>query len=94
MYATNTSITVQYTQMKSYSGNKTMINFTKHARIRMDERDISEQAIKRALWKGTATAEPSEVTYGCYKVSHAGIVAVFAIDEQDNIIILTTYKAI
>jgi len=71
-----------------------MITYTKHARIRMEERDISEQAIKRALWKGTATAEPSEVTYGCYKVHHGGIVVVFAVDEQDNIIILTTYKAV
>ena len=71
-----------------------MIIFTKHARVRMDERDISELAVKRALRKGEATADPREVTYGCYKVHHVGIVAVFAIDDQDNIIILTTYKAV
>ena len=71
-----------------------MINFTKHARIRMEERGISEQSVKRALGKGTATAEPSEVTYGCYKVSHAGIVVILAVDEANNIIILTTYKAV
>jgi hypothetical protein len=71
-----------------------MIIFTKHARTRMEERDISELAIKRALQKGDATADPLQVTYGCYKVTHAGIVAIMAIDDASNIIILTTYKAV
>ena len=71
-----------------------MIVFTKHARARMDERDISEQSVKRALGKGTVYTSPAEVTYGCYKLTHADIVVIMATDETDNIVILTTYKAV
>ena len=57
----------------------------------MVERYITDMAIMRALTNGDVTTDPSDVTYGAFKVQYGNHYVIASRTEEDNIVILTTY---
>lgn len=68
-----------------------MIIYTKHARQRMVERDITDMAVMRCLTNGDVTTEREDVTYGSFKVQYGTHIVIATRTEDDNVVVLTTY---
>ena len=72
---------------------KDMIIYTKHAVERMDTRDVLRSEVKRVLAKGKLITDHSGA-HGEFKIAYAGIIVIGHVTEGDDIVIMTTWRAL
>ena len=70
-----------------------MIIYTKHAVERMEQRDVLRSEVKRVLAKGKIATE-HRGEHGEFKIAHAGIIVIGHVTEGDDIVIMTTWRAL